>query len=149
MIETPVRADDSCYDEHPHGGAADVVTQPRDGHDELDETSGEDISTLTPLCGEAEFNQMVADEAPRLFAVVQEYGERVDGRIAAWGMAFEDHTEVVSVDNGTSITLRSPERAARGFSRRPNITARVVWVNPDAATPPEEIDEPSASPPQR
>jgi hypothetical protein len=112
-----------------------VVTQPQDSHDELDETPGEDISPLTPLCGEAEFTEMVAemvaDEAPRLFAVVQEYGEHVDGRIAAWGMAFEEHAEVVSVDNGTSITLRSSERAARGFNHRPNITARVVWVNPD------------------
>ncbi|MCA1671371.1 MAG: hypothetical protein LC799_03935 [Actinobacteria bacterium] len=41
-----------------------------------------------PLCGEAEFTELVgelvADEAPRLFAVVQEYGTRVDGRIVVW-----------------------------------------------------------------
>lgn len=144
MIETPVRTDESCHDEHRDDGAAGVATQPQDGHDELDETPEEDISPLTPLCGEAEFNQMVAemvaDEAPRLFAVVQEYGEHVDGRIAAWGMAFEDHAEVVSVNGGACLGLRSPERAARKFSRRPNITARVVWVNPDAATPPDEIE---------
>lgn len=51
--------------------------------------------SLPPICDEAEFAQeiaeLVAAEAPRLFAVVQEYGERVDGRIAAWGLAFEDH----------------------------------------------------------
>ena len=47
-----------------------------------------DPATLAPLCHEAEFaqeiNELVADEAPRLFAVVQEYGERADGRVAAW-----------------------------------------------------------------
>ncbi|PKW15005.1 hypothetical protein [Saccharopolyspora spinosa] len=31
---------------------------------------------------------LVADAASSLFAVLQEYGERVDVRIAAWGMAF-------------------------------------------------------------
>ena len=96
-------------------------------------------ATLTPLCGETEFAQevaeLVADEAPRLFAVVQEYGERVDGRIAAWGMAFEDRADIVSVNRGLHLNLRSPERAVRAFTRRPHITARLVWVNPDAAPP--------------
>ena len=92
-----------------------------------------DPPTLAPLCDEAEFTELVAElvaeEAPRLFAVVQEYGERVDGRIAAWGMAFEDYTEVVGVDRRVHVSLCSPERAVRTFSRRPHITARVVWVN--------------------
>ncbi len=96
-----------------------------------------DPADLTPLCDEAEFAQeiaeLVADEAPRLFAVVQEYGERVDGRIAAWGMAFEDCAEVVRVGCSGHLNLRSPERAVLLFSRSPHITARVVWVTPDAA----------------
>ncbi|MEC3982783.1 hypothetical protein [Amycolatopsis sp. H20-H5] len=95
-----------------------------------------------PLCDEDEFaellKELVATYAPRLFAIVQERGERVDGRIAAWGLAFEDEVEVLSVDNGSRPTLRSPERALRGFSRRPLVSARVVWVDPDAADPPEE-----------
>jgi hypothetical protein len=103
-----------------------------------------DPSTLASLCGEAEFNElvdeMVADEAPRLFAVVQVYGDWVDGRIAAWGMAFEDHAEVVSVDGRTHMSLRSAERAVRGFRRRPDVNAHLVWVNPDAASSPDEID---------
>jgi len=41
---------------------------------------------------------MVASNAPRLFAIVQERGERVDGRIAAWGMAFYDDVEIVGAD---------------------------------------------------
>lgn len=56
------------------------------------------------MCGEEEFarlmSEMVAAEAPRLFALVQEYGDRVDGRIAAWGMAFDDGAEVVGTRRG-------------------------------------------------
>ena len=116
------------------------------------ETSGVGISTLAPLCGETEFTELVAemvvDEAPRLFAVVQEYGERVDGRIAAWGIALEGRAEIVGVDGGATMSLRSPERAARIFSRHPDITARVVWVPVDNATPPQETDAAVTDPAQ-
>jgi hypothetical protein len=76
---------------------------------------------------------IVADEAPRVFAIFEEYGERVDGRIAAWGMSFADHADIVGVDGGSRMRLRSPERALAGFGGE-NITPRVVWVNPVAAT---------------
>jgi hypothetical protein len=99
---------------------------------------------LGPFCGETEFNElmdgMVAEEAPRLFAVVQIYGERADGRIAAWGMAFEEGAELVSVDGRVHMSLPSPERAVLRFGLLPNVTARLVWVNPDAASSPDEID---------
>ena len=119
-------------------GATDCVAGQGDGDNHDGDTgTGQDEHrhdcqwSLTPLCGEAEFSeevaQMVAEEAPRLFAVVQEYGERADGRIAAWGMAFQDHIKVVKVDGATTSPL-SPELAARCFSHRPHITARVVWV---------------------
>jgi hypothetical protein len=101
-----------------------------------------DPSGLTPLCAESEFaailDGMIADEAPRLFAVVQEYGERVDGRIAAWGMAFDDHTEVVSVAGGMRMSLQVPENALRVFTFGSHIRARLVWFNPDAATPADD-----------
>jgi hypothetical protein len=38
---------------------------------------------------------LVDDSAPRLFAIVQVYGEREDGRVAAWGMELEDRAEVI------------------------------------------------------
>jgi hypothetical protein len=85
------------------------------------EPAAVDPAALAPL----------ADEAPRLFAVVQEYGERADGRVAAWGMAFEDGAKVFGVDRGQYLSLRSPERAVRAFNHGPHITARLVWVNPD------------------
>ncbi|MGH3932554.1 MAG: hypothetical protein ACRDTF_21555 [Pseudonocardiaceae bacterium] len=113
---------------------------PEPGDD--DQHEAVDPATLAPLCGAAEFtelvDEMVADEAPRLFAVVQEYGTRVDGRIAAWGMAFEDHAEVVAVEGGLRMSLSSPQRAIRLFGRRPHITTRVVWVKPDTATRSED-----------
>lgn len=100
-------------------------------------------SQARPLCGEAEFAELVeslvADDAPHLFAVVQELGERVDGWIAAWDIAFDDHVEVIGVDGGVRLSVGTTDRAAFAFGRRPDITARVVWVNPDARTPVDPV----------
>nr|CEL18995.1 hypothetical protein [Kibdelosporangium sp. MJ126-NF4] len=97
-----------------------------------------DPSTLTPLYGEAEFAKqmegLVADEAPRLFAVVQEYGERVDGRIAAWGMAFDGCADVIATEDGSRVNVRDPESALHLFAVGTRIRAHLVWVNPEAAT---------------
>nr|BFE99959.1 hypothetical protein GCM10020241_16350 [Streptoalloteichus tenebrarius] len=101
-----------------------------------------DPSGRTPLCGEPEFaallKNMVADDAPRLFAVVLEYGERVDAHVAAWGLAFADHAEVVSAESKLWMSSRDPEKALRAFRCGRHIRARLVWFNPDAATPPGE-----------
>jgi hypothetical protein len=92
-----------------------------------------EVETSNPLCGEEEFAELVAemvrDEAPRLFAVVQEIGEREDGRIAAWGMAFDDHAAVMR-DRSSWLSVSSPDRACRMLSRAPDVTARLVWVAP-------------------
>lgn len=92
----------------------------------------ENDRTPFPLCGEQEFSvlvhEMVTDEAPRLFAVVQEYGERADGRIAAWGMAFGDHAEIVTVEGRTRMRVPCVERAVRRFAQRPHVSVRLVWV---------------------
>lgn len=72
---------------------------------------------------------MVADEAPRLFALVQEYGDGVDGQIAAWGLAFENHAELIGADGGPEVHVSSVESAVWMFSRAAHMTARVVWVD--------------------
>jgi hypothetical protein len=76
-----------------------------------------DPGAQTPACDEHEFaaimEGMVADEAPRLFVVVQEYGERVDAVIAAWGMAFPEHAEIVA--HRLRMSVRDPESALRMF----------------------------------
>lgn len=90
-----------------------------------------------PLCAEPEFaalaERLVADFAPRLFALLEEEGERVDGRIFAWGMAFGDHAEVVGADRAMRGSFDSADSARLMFSRCGKM--RLVWYNPDAATP--------------
>jgi hypothetical protein len=86
---------------------------------------------------------MVADYAPRLFAIVQEYGERVDARIVAWGMAFEDRAFAVSDDGSTRHESESPEDILFGFGFGTHIQPRLVWVDPSAATPDEDIEDPA------
>jgi len=76
--------------------------------------------------------EMVADAMPRLFAVVRQYGECVDGELAAWGMAFDDHVEVVSIDGRHQMSLCSPERAVFFFGLGPEVTAHVIWVGPES-----------------
>ena len=100
-----------------------------------------DPTGLAPLYDEPEFSAMVdtmvADEAPRLFAVVQEYGDRVDAAIAAWGLAFADHAELVTAGRRVHMDLRTPEHALRLFSAGSHLHARLVWFDPNAATPAE------------
>ena len=96
-------------------------------------------ATLAQRCGEEEFDhlvrEMVAEQVPRLFAVEQVCGERVDGWVAVGGMAFEDRAEIVSVEGGRRMVLGSAERAAVAFARRPHVTARLVWVAPRSSEP--------------
>ncbi|MDQ3886813.1 MAG: hypothetical protein M3308_07375 [Actinomycetota bacterium] len=104
-----------------------------------------DPSSREPLGDEPQFAEilegMVADFAPRIFAVVQVYGERVDGRIAAWGMAFEDHVKVFGVDGWLTMTMQAPEEALPVFAWGRHITARLVWFNALAATPVEPNED--------
>jgi len=97
-----------------------------------------DPTGLTPLADESRFaailERMVCERAPRLFAVVQEYSERVDAAIAAWGMAFAGHAEVVSVTGGVRMSLNAPEGALIAFGVGDHVRARLVWL--DAVTPP-------------
>lgn len=95
-----------------------------------------DPAGCEPLCAEPAFaailDEMVAGAAPRLFAVVQEFGERVNARIAAWGMEFADSAKIFSVDGRTSMDLSAPEDALRGFRVGSRIRARLVWCEPPA-----------------
>ncbi|WP_007024251.1 hypothetical protein [Saccharomonospora iraqiensis] len=96
----------------------------------------------TPWCSQEEFDNtlksIVADHAPRVFAVWQVYRERIDGRIAGWGLAFEDHAFLVSTDRSLRMSLNRPEDALMGFHRGDDVRARVVWYDPAAVTVDEE-----------
>ncbi|MBB5955875.1 hypothetical protein FHS29_002456 [Saccharothrix tamanrassetensis] len=96
-----------------------------------DDSAGEAQSDQPPSFTEAEFaaliQGMVTDNAPRVFAVVQEYGERQDARVGAWGMAFPERADVVSADGTFTMSLQRPEGALRAFEP-PGVAARLVWV---------------------
>ncbi|WP_243789088.1 hypothetical protein [Saccharopolyspora gloriosae] len=95
----------------------------------LDDTIS--LTDAPPLCGEQEFaeimRELVAMDTPRLFAVVQEYGERVDAEVAAWGMAFEDHVEAITVDGRLWMSLASAEDTLIGF-RRATVRPHLIWA---------------------
>lgn len=109
---------------------------PADSPKHLLDTTEIDPSGVPPLCDEPEFAQliqeMVADEAPRLFAIVQEYGERVDAEVVGWGLSFVDRA--VAFDTaGRTMVLRSAENATRLFRGGPYVRPRLCWAAPEAA----------------
>ncbi|MEU4740525.1 hypothetical protein AB0G02_08650 [Actinosynnema sp. NPDC023658] len=92
-----------------------------------------EVDDLEPLCGETEFAElldtMVTTAPPRVFAVVQEFGERLDAWVAAWGFAFEDRAEVFAVDDRSRMSLGKPENALHLFSsKRHQLRARLVFL---------------------
>jgi hypothetical protein len=104
----------------------------QDGSDSSPTAIAEPPCSEEELCSEEEFAQeireIVAEEAPRVFALVEEHGERVDGWIVGWGLAFDDRVEVLGANGRLRMTLNSVERAYRVFSRRRKI--RLVWTQP-------------------
>ena len=91
-----------------------------------------DPAGLPPLCAAAEFpallSQLAADAAPRVFAVVQEYGTRADVRCAAWGLSWDDRTDVLGAGGTLYLGARSPEYALRRFRFGTHITPHLVWL---------------------
>lgn len=98
-----------------------------------------DPAELSPIGDEevfsTEINAMVAENAPRLFALCEEIGERIDACIIAWGLTFDDYTEVMyrpdSAKNRTTVICDSPERAYKWFTKRLKVHSkiRLVWVH--------------------
>lgn len=111
-----------------------------------------DYSGMEPLCDEERFDRIVANmvdaQAPRLFALVTEYGQRVDAAVTAWGLAFPDHTEIVSVDGRlhTSHFHQTPQDVARRFHVGTQFRARLVWCDPTPPRPPTTMEPREVSP---
>lgn len=72
--------------------------------------------------------EMINDERPHLFAVLREYGERVDTEIAGWGMAWPDHVEVV-LGGGARLQSSSPERVKKFVRLGHDCEVRIVWLD--------------------
>lgn len=67
---------------------------------------------------------LVDDDAPRVFALVEEVGERLDGGIFAWGLEFGDWAAVFRTERGF-IKCASAASAHGLFSRARAL--RLVW----------------------
>ena len=94
----------------------------------------DDPAKLSSLGDEKEFAslmiQLVGHEAPRRFALVEEIGERKDAMIVAWGIAFDDHAEVVSAaHDGARAIFSSAEAARRLLSSHEKIKVWLVWID--------------------
>lgn len=105
-----------------------------------------DPSELSPIGDEELFttqiNMMVAEDAPRLFALCEEIGDRVDAVMIALGIAFENHAEVVSATrNGMRGVFGSPNAPAHSFrsTAKPQYdwyglttynSKSILWSNP-------------------
>ncbi|CAM3984652.1 Immunity protein 35 [Kibdelosporangium persicum] len=77
--------------------------------------------------------EMVADQAPPMFAVVLEFGDGAEAEIVAWGMVLDDSTYMVTVDGKNQYVLAEPENAVRYIRGHSDITPHLVWAGPSAA----------------
>ena len=75
------------------------------------------------------YAELVAEEMPWMFAVVQERAAR-DGRIAGWGLMFRDHLAVVGLDGRGWTRVRSPADAERLFDHGDDVSGLLVWCDP-------------------
>ncbi|MBB5807974.1 hypothetical protein F4560_007742 [Saccharothrix ecbatanensis] len=91
-------------------------------------------------------HQLAEDDAPRLFAIVEEYGEAEDARVAGYGLAYDDRAEVDSVEGGFRLSSQSAESARALFEVGSRSTgtrrAHLVWLGePQASAGPERAQQ--------
>lgn len=109
-------------------------------HETTHEDAEKDVaSALAPL-SETEFMDLLGELcvafAPRRFALGEVYGDYDDGRVFAWGVAFEDRAVLCSDDGQRIGVFPSAERALARLSRRGRL--RLVWIDPSAVGEDEE-----------
>ncbi|XVS64666.1 hypothetical protein ACQPYE_00965 [Actinosynnema sp. CA-299493] len=76
--------------------------------------------------------ELAEQETPRLFALVEEYGDRADARVAGYGLAYPDRADVNSVEGDFPLRSQSPENARKLFevsSRSRGVRVHVVWLD--------------------
>jgi hypothetical protein len=98
--------------------------------DDLCWGSDEPGQSLPPGEYADEVRQLLAESAPRRFAIVQEWGDRYDARIAAWGLASADDAHIFAADGSRTLISGIP-LALRAYTRKPYVTARVHWLDPE------------------
>lgn len=87
---------------------------------------------MSPGWDEATFDrlvrELVEDTAPRLFALVEECGERDHGRVFAWGVQFDGRAALMTHSGQPMGTFQSAVSAQRRFSSL--ATMRLIWPAP-------------------
>lgn len=81
--------------------------------------------------------ELAVAEAPKLFALVEEFGEGQDARVAGYGLAYQDRADVNSVEGDFHLSSQSAERARTLFeisSRSAGVRrVHVVWLEEGGA----------------
>ncbi|MCE7000627.1 hypothetical protein LZG04_38300 [Saccharothrix sp. S26] len=81
-------------------------------------------------------HEVAREDMPRLFAIVEEYGEGEDARVAGYGLAYADRAESNSVEGGFRLTSDCAENARKWYEINTDEAVRqvhLVWL--DATTP--------------
>lgn len=82
---------------------------------------------------DALLDELVTTYAPRLFAIVVECHDPIDGEIVGWGMAFEEHV-FVRIDEGPTFHMQSLDTVLHMLSRAYEDTVvHAVWTEDAAA----------------
>lgn len=78
-------------------------------------------------------HDIAREEAPRLFAIVEEHDDPKDIRVAGYGLAYHDRADVNSVEGDFRLASQSPEHARSLFeiSSRSAGAPRVhvIWLD--------------------
>ncbi|WP_405099159.1 hypothetical protein [Micromonospora sp. NBC_01412] len=89
-------------------------------------------TTVEQFGTDEEFQQALVelanDFAPRRFAICEEHGDRIDGEVFAWGLAFTEGALVC--DDARSLTghFRDAGSAVRLFARTGR-RLRLIWID--------------------
>ncbi len=96
-----------------------------------------DETAVSPLWDEAEFTALLTDLAhacaPRRFALCEIHGDREDGSVFGWGMAFDDRAVIWRTTGHALGAFGSAESALALLSRRRNL--QLVWIDQVSRTP--------------
>lgn len=102
--------------------------------DPTGQSTADPSAPLRSFVETAEFTElvaeMVADQAPRVFAIVLEYGEHIDAQIIAWGMALDEGAYVTTVDGRNQYSVTDPESVLKYVRGQPDTTPHLVWAVP-------------------
>ncbi|MEU4447773.1 hypothetical protein AB0K14_12690 [Actinosynnema sp. NPDC050801] len=92
--------------------------------------------SLTREAFERHMLNLASEDAPRVFAIVEEWGDQHAARVAGYGLAFDSRADVNSVEGDFRLSAQSPETALAVFAVSTGLAdikqLHLVWL--DGAT---------------